>query len=265
MPFAQADGVSVYYEVHGDGPAVLFAHGSGGHHAIWWQQVPHFRDRYTVLTVDLPGFGRSQSDREEYDTYEYPEAILAVLDEAELPRAVLVGQSLGAPPSLRLAVRHPERVAGVVLTNSIGGIDHEEISPMVLADRAEAVKLPVIDRLLSKRFQYDEPEKVFLFGQMGTFNAARYDQLRNQWTGQTTIEEIRAAIAQGVHVCYIGGDEDAVLKAATYARVQELIPEANVTVVPGAPHSMYWEAPDRFNAELDRLLETIYHPAMSTF
>jgi pimeloyl-ACP methyl ester carboxylesterase len=258
MPVANADGVSVYYEVHGEGPAVLLAHGAGGHHAIWWQQVPHFSKRYSLIAIDLPGFGNSESGRDTYDTHEYPAAVTAVLDDAGVERAALVGQSLGGPPCLSVAVRDPKRVAGVVLTNTVGGIADEEIATLVRADRAEAEKLTVIDRLLSKRFQETEPEKVFLFQQMGTFNHAKVPNLRNQWVGTTTIEQVNASIAAGVSVCFLGGDNDAVLQPVTYQRIQELLPGAHVNVVAGAPHSMYWEAPAMFNAALEQALETIY-------
>lgn len=257
MSIATANGGQVYYEIHGAGPAVVFSHGSGGHHAIWWQQVPHLSDRYSVVALDFPGFGNSASDRTEYDTHEFPDCILAVLDDAGIDRAVLVGQSLGAPPSLSLAVRHPERVAGVVLTNSAGGIKDDEITPLVLADRKAAEQIPVIDRLMTKRVQEQEPEKVFLFRQMGTFNTARQQDLRNQWNGTTTIEQIKDAIAAGVFVCFLGGDDDAVLSSATYNRIAEVLPEARLELVPGGPHSLYWEAPEVFNAALDRLLSAI--------
>jgi pimeloyl-ACP methyl ester carboxylesterase len=258
MPFADADGVSVYYEVHGEGPAVVLAHGAGGHHAIWWQQIPRFRERYSLVALDFPGFGRSDSTRTEYDVREYPACILAVLDDAGIERAALVGQSLGSPPSLTVAVEHPERVVDVVLSHSIGGIDHEEISAMVLADRAEAEKLTIIDRLMSKRIQKEEPEKVFLFQQLGTFNAATVPRLRNLWVGTTTIEQARVAIGKGVRVIYLGGDDDAVVRPATYRRLRELLPEAQFELIPGAPHSMYWEAPAQFNEALDRSHSAIY-------
>ncbi len=258
MGFATANGARVYYEIHGDGPAVVLAHGAGGHHAIWWQQIPYFRDRYTLVALDFPGFGNSDSDRSEYDTHEFPACILAVLDAAGIERAALVGQSLGAPPSLSVAVRHPDRVAGVVLAHSLGGINNDEIMAMVRADRAEAEKLTVTDRLMSKRIQESEPEKVFLFQQMGTFNAARVPNLRNQWAGATTLGQVESAIAAGVGVCFIAGEDDAVIRPATYQRLGELLPGARVDMVPGAPHSMYWEAPGLFNAALERALETIY-------
>ncbi len=259
MSIAIADGIGVYYEIHGAGPAVVLAHGSGGHHAIWWQQVPYFRDRYSVITLDFPGFGNSDSDRNEYDTHEFPSCIRAVLDAAGIERAVLVGQSLGAAPSLALAVTCPGRVAGVVLAHSVGGIGHDELTPMVLADRAEAEKLPVIDRLMSRRLQESAPDRVFLFQQMGTFNAARLPNLRNVWTRSVTVEQVKGAIAAGVQVWFLAGEDDAVVRPATYKRLAELLPEARFEAVPGAPHSMYWEQPATFNAALDRILRAIYH------
>jgi pimeloyl-ACP methyl ester carboxylesterase len=71
------------------------------------------------------------------------------------------------------------------------------------------------------------------------------------------VERIRAAIAAGVAVCFLGGDDDAVLSSATYKRIAEVLPEARLELVPGGPHSLYWEAPEVFNAALDRLLAAI--------
>ncbi len=106
MPYATApDGARIYYETHGEGPGLVFLHGSGGHHAAWWQQVPHFRRSRTVVTLDLRGFGRSDSDMEEFDALEFPGDVLAVLDDANVERPVLVGQSIGATTALRVALR----------------------------------------------------------------------------------------------------------------------------------------------------------------
>ena len=60
MATALSSDAQIYYEVHGSGPAVLFVHGSGGHHAAWWQQVAALSPSYSVITVDLRGFGNSR-------------------------------------------------------------------------------------------------------------------------------------------------------------------------------------------------------------
>jgi pimeloyl-ACP methyl ester carboxylesterase len=255
VPFARSDGVRLYYEVHGDGPAVMFVHGSGGHHAAWWQQVPRFAREYRVVTVDMRGFGNSDSDMEEYDSLDFPGDILAVLDAAEIDQAVLVGQSIGASASLKVAMAHPDRAAGVVLAHSLGGIAHDELASMVRADRAEAEKLPVLDRLLTAGFRAADPEKTFLFRQMGTFNAAKMADLRNLAVGGPTLDDVTSS---GVPVCFLAGEDDAVLSAATVRRAHELLPGSSLELVPAAPHSMYWEAPALFNDALERFLRVVY-------
>jgi pimeloyl-ACP methyl ester carboxylesterase len=255
VPFARSDGANIYYEVHGEGPAVLFVHGSGGHHAAWWQQVVALRDDYTVITVDLRGFGRSDSAFEEFDSREFPGDVLAVLAAAGVEQAALVGQSIGAAAALKAALRAPERAAGVILAHSLGGIDHPDLTPLVQADRAEAEKLPVIDRLLTSRFREEEPAKTFLFQQMGTFNVAKMQDLRNLNSDGPTVDELKAS---GVPICFLAGEQDAVLSPATVTRAHELLSGSSLDVVEGAPHSMYWEAPDLFNAAVRRFLEKVY-------
>lgn len=257
MPFADADGVKVYYETHGEGPAFVLCHGAGGHHAIWWQNIPHFTDRYQVVALDFPGFGKSDT-LPSYDMHEYPRFIVAVLDDAGIERAALVGQSLGSPPSLKVGVDYPERIAGVLVSHSIGGVDDETIVERVLADRAVAEKLPIIDRLMSKRYQEEQKELVFLFRQLGSFNTARVPDIANLWGGFIKPDEIRDALDQGVRIRFLAGDHDQVVKPETYRMVEKLIPGVEVDIVEDAPHSMYWEAPELFNAALDRFLDSVY-------
>ncbi len=256
MPFAKSDGAEIYYEVHGEGPAVLFVHGSGGHHAAWWQQTPYFTRRgYSVVTIDLRGFGRSTSELDEYDSLEFPGDILAVLDGAGIEKAVIVGQSIGASAALKVAVAHPDRVAGVVLAHSLGGLDNPELAELVKADRAEAEKLPVLDRLMSRSFQESSPELTFLFRQMGTFNRAKMQDLRNLTVGGPTLDTLANL---GVPICFLAGENDAVIRPATIRRAQELVPGSVLELVANGPHSMYWERPDLFNAAVGRFLETVY-------
>ncbi|MFH8283575.1 alpha/beta fold hydrolase [Streptomyces antibioticus] len=254
MPLADSDGTSLYYERHGSGPVILFVHGSGGHHAAWWQQVAALRDEFTVVTVDLRGFGNSDSSMPEFDGQDFPGDVAAVLDAEELTDVMLVGQSIGSVAALRAALLRPGRVSSVVLGHSLGGIGHPELKELAAADRAEAVKLPVIDRLLTKRFQTERADLTFLFQQMGTFNVATMADLRNLDTDGPTLEEIQKS---GVKVAFLAGEKDAVLSVKTVTRAHELLPGSHLEIVPGAPHSMYWETPEPYNAAVARLRRTL--------
>ncbi|WP_433825260.1 alpha/beta fold hydrolase [Actinoplanes sp. CA-015351] len=255
MPVVSSfDGAKIYYERHGSGPAILFVHGSGGHHAAWWQQVAALRDRFTVVTVDLRGFGKSDSSMSEFDGQDFPGDLIAVLDAEDLRDVLLVGQSIGAVAALRAALKRPDRVRGVALGHSLGGLDHPELSELVAADRSEAVKLPVLDRLLSRRFQEEEPARTFLFQQMGTFNVAKMADLRNLSVNGPAIDEI---VASGVQVWFLAGETDAVLSVATVRRAHELLKGSFLKIVPGAPHSMYWESPSLYNAAVAEIREAL--------
>ncbi|MCX4766524.1 alpha/beta hydrolase [Streptomyces sp. NBC_01275] len=260
MPFADSDGTSLYYERHGSGPAILFVHGSGGHHAAWWQQVAALREQFTVVTLDLRGFGKSgapipaHSSRPEFDGQDFPGDVVAVLDQEDLTDVMLVGQSIGSVAALRAGLLRPERVSSVVLGHSLGGVSHPELKELAAADRAEAVKLPVIDRLLTKPFQQERADLTFLFQQMGTFNVARMQDLRNLDTNGPSLEEIEAS---GVTVAFLAGEKDAVLSVQTVTRAHELLPGSHLEIVPGAPHSMYWETPQAYNEAVARLRRTL--------
>ncbi|MEU6252638.1 alpha/beta hydrolase [Streptomyces sp. NPDC047043] len=257
MPIADSDGTAIYYERHGSGPAILFVHGSGGHHAAWWQQVAALREEFTIVTVDLRGFGKSDSSMEEFDGQDFPGDVVAVLDQEDLTDAMLVGQSIGSVAALRAGLLRPERVPSVVLGHSLGGISHPELRELAAADRAEAVKLPVIDRLLTKPFQQERADLTFLFQQMGTFNVARMQDLRNLDTNGPSLEEIQAS---GIRVAFLAGEKDAVLGVKTVTRAHELLPGSHLEIVPDAPHSMYWEAPDKYNAAVAHLRRTLTAP-----
>lgn len=255
MPVTTApDGAKIYYERHGEGPAILFVHGSGGHHAAWWQQVAALRGRFTVITVDLRGFGNSDSSMPEFDGQDFPGDLIAVLDAEDLRDVLLVGQSIGAVAALKAGIQRPDRVRGVALGHSLGGLDHPELSELVAADRAEAVKLPVLDRLLSKKFQQEDPAKTFLFQQMGTFNVAKMADLRNLSVNGPSIEDI---VGSGVQVWFLAGEADAVLSVTTIRRAHELVKGSHLSVVTGAPHSMYWESPDLYNAAVAEIREAL--------
>jgi pimeloyl-ACP methyl ester carboxylesterase len=172
-----------------------------------------------------------------------------------LSEAALLGQSIGAVAALRLAVSQPKRVKAVILAHSLGGISDPQLSPLVAADREKAEKIPVLDRLLTHEFRAAQPERTFLFQQLGTFNQATMRDLRNLNTSGPTVDQI---VALGLKICFLAGDRDAVLSPATVRAAHERLPGSALTVVPSAPHSMYWEAPDLFNASVHQFLKQIY-------
>jgi len=255
MPYAAVDGMRIYYEAEGTGPALVLVHGSGGNHAIWWQQVPYFAQRYRTITVDLRGFGNSDAVAAGPDACDFPRDLLGVLDELKVEKAALLGQSIGALACLRLAVTYPQRIAGVVLAHSAGNMDHDELRAATAKDRAEAEKLSVLDRLMSKSFQARSPELTWLFQKVGTFNRANQQSIRNLGEKGPTPEEVKRS---GVRIAFLAGESDRVISTATLRKAHALLPGSTLLEVPAGPHSMYWENPAVFNCVVDQFLRTLF-------
>ncbi|HXC81628.1 MAG TPA: alpha/beta fold hydrolase [Trebonia sp.] len=114
----ERDGVRVGYASFGTGEPVIVLLTSWAivHARQWKAQVPYLARRFRVITVE--GRGNGQADRPEttaaYDDAEYVADAIAVLDDAGVDRAVIVGLSMGGRHALQLAARHPERAAGVI-------------------------------------------------------------------------------------------------------------------------------------------------------
>jgi pimeloyl-ACP methyl ester carboxylesterase len=114
---ATLDGRSIHYTNYGTGAeAVVLVHGWTCDESFWKYQTPALRKRYRVITIDLPGHGRSQAPPEIAMTMDhFAHAVNAVLAEAGVARAVLVGHSMGTPVIRQFARIYPGKTRALVL------------------------------------------------------------------------------------------------------------------------------------------------------
>jgi pimeloyl-ACP methyl ester carboxylesterase len=115
----ERDGVTLGYEIFGDGAVtvLLLPTWTIIHSRFWKFQAPYLARRHRVITYDGPGNGHSDrvTDPSRYSADAYAADAEAVLDACNVDRAIVVGVSLGAQYGTRLAIRQPDRVAGLVL------------------------------------------------------------------------------------------------------------------------------------------------------
>ena len=129
MSKVESSGTDIYYEVSGEGPAILFAHGAGGNAAIWFQQVAHFSEHYKCIAFDHRCFARTPADPASISVPQFRDDALAILDALDIEQAHLVGQSMGGFTCLRLALDCPERVLSLTMSCTPGGLPNPEPSP----------------------------------------------------------------------------------------------------------------------------------------
>jgi len=117
MPNIDRRGVSIYYEDHGSGPAVLLSHGYSATSRMWQGQVDALKDRYRVITWDMRGHGESDSpvDQGEYSEAKTVDDMAAILTHLAIESAVIGGLSLGGYMSMAFNVAHPKLVRALML------------------------------------------------------------------------------------------------------------------------------------------------------
>jgi pimeloyl-ACP methyl ester carboxylesterase len=113
---ATLDGIHIHSSVYGGGPrTVILVHGWTCDETAWKLQVPELSKSYRVITLDLPGHGKSGSPKDRKLSMDlFARAVEAVRVESKVDRAVLVGHSMGTPVIIQYARLFPAHVAGLV-------------------------------------------------------------------------------------------------------------------------------------------------------
>jgi 3-oxoadipate enol-lactonase len=259
MPFVTTGTIQLYYEVHGPTPgsasAIVFAHGAGGSHLSWWQQVPHFSSRYTCVTFDHRGFGQSVEPDDGPGGAAFVEDLRALLDHLGLERVSLVAQSMGGWTCLGFALRYPQRVDKLVMCDTHGGIASDEIAQVWQAALQSVGGLPAgVHPAGGVRMAREQPALHFLYTQINDLNPARSLNALGSLlsaAGAPTAADLRAL---EVPVLFISGAEDIVMPPRMLEIAAGYFRNARLESVPAAGHSVYFERPAVFNEIVERFL-----------
>ena len=114
MGFIEANGISQYYEINGDGPTLLLVAGMGGTANYWADQIDYFSRSHTVITYDQRGTGRSTHDRV-ISIEQLCEDVLALVDALGFDKFDFIGHSTGGNIGQIFAIENPERLAKLVI------------------------------------------------------------------------------------------------------------------------------------------------------
>ena len=254
MPYAAINGTQMFYESHGQGPAIVFAHGRGGNHLSWWRQVSVFQRNYRCVTFDHRGWGLTAGGVGKPEPATFVADLAALLDHLEIARAVLVAQSMGGVTCLGFALAHPERVAGLVLGDTTGGIGDDAV--VALLEDAHPPEDP-LRRALSDGFIEGHPELTFLFGSIGRINPVMPVSVVSGLFRNPAGPKAPDLARLDLPVLFVVGEDDLIFPVPVIETAQGLIPGSRLEVVPGAAHSTHFEQPEVFNGLLAGFLAEI--------
>lgn len=263
MPFTDAPGFRMHYEVSGSGDPLLLVNGLGSDLTEWLCQVPAFSARYRVIAFDNRGAGKSEVPPGPYTTAQMADDAAALLDGLGIARAHLLGVSLGGMIAQQIALGHPGKVDRLVLAcTAPGGALSVRPSPEALAAFArdpsadlEAQIRRTIPYLYTERYCREKPEEIEAFVRRRLASpadaagaAAQLAAAVNHDAGDR-LEEIAAP------TLVITGTADLLVPPENSRRIAGRIPGARLLFLPGAPHRLFAERAKSFNREVLSFLD----------
>lgn len=259
MPVVERpDGARIAWSSDGDesAPAVLLIMGLAYPAAMWFRLVPGLAERYRVLRVDNRGAGLTGDVPGAPYTVETMAAdCLAVLDEAGVDRAHVVGISMGGLTAQEIAVTEPERVRSLCLMATHPGIAHAVMNPEALAlvtsgradmtpQEAAEVSIPFnyAPETPRERIEEDWAVRFPLACSLAGYTAQVQGSL--PWTRYDDLPQI------SVPTLVLHGELDALVPPENGSRIAERIPGAEHVTVPGANHVLMTDRPEQVEKAL---------------
>ncbi len=132
------NGLEIHHEVQGTGPPIVFVHGLGATSNVWHAQRMALSKYFQVIVYDRSGSGRSQPARDGYSIDAWADELAGLLDHLAVPKAVVVGHSLGTMVAQRFAGKYASRTMGLVLAGGEAELGPQE--KRALTERARTVE-----------------------------------------------------------------------------------------------------------------------------
>jgi 3-oxoadipate enol-lactonase len=242
-----------YYELVGEGPTVIFAHGVGGNHASWFGQLRDFSAHYQVVNFDQRGFGNS-SDVEQAGRTEMANDLGRVMDALKLEEAILVAQSMGGGACIGFTCRHARRVRALVLADTLVGLTlPPELEREMEKVRAATAGLTQIERVIGRQTRERDPDLAILYAQIASFNRVNLRSIKGEFESFT----VKQLAEMQVPILFVVGEDDILAPPHLVRAVHELIPASKFHLISGAGHSAHFEQPAAFNAAVLDFLRNV--------
>jgi pimeloyl-ACP methyl ester carboxylesterase len=277
FPLQEVDlhGHRVGFRIAGEGPLIVLLHGITSTSDVWLGAMERLADRYTVVTPDLLGHGRSAKPRGDYSLGAYASGARDLLGVLGFERGTVVGHSLGGGIALQFGYQFPEYTERLVLVSS-GGLG-KEVHPLLRAGALPGSELvmPFIAPNWAVQAGAAVAEFLQRFGvQAGPdlAEAARgYASLADRdaraaflhtlrgvidLEGQRVSASDRLYLAARLPTLLIWGTDDPIIPVEHGRAAVKRIPGSRLVEFPGAGHWPQLDDPDRFVAELSEFVET---------
>jgi 3-oxoadipate enol-lactonase len=265
MSHCQCGELTLYYEVHGEGPALLLIAGLGGGTWSWHGQVPYFRGTYRTITFDNRGAGRSSMPPGPYQMRQFAEDARCLIDYLQVEKVFVLGLSMGGMIAQELALLAPQRIKALFLgcTHTGGpwrippatGVIELLVSNAGLSQKEMIEKnVPIF---FSRACRKEKPEVIAAYcaAQLAAPEQPEY-AFHAQLAAIRTFDSSERLGQLKIPTMVVSGSEDVLVPPENAEILAERLPRADVEIVPGAGHVLHVECRDLLNVLADRFFKS---------
>ena len=265
MPHLKAQsGIEWHYDIEGEGEHLLFIHGWGVDKRIWRQQSKFFSQFYRVMTVDLPGHGKSGWEKVELDVI--VKDLKFLLEETKFNDVTIIGSSLGGLVALKFYALFPSGIRRMIF---VGAMPKFSKSP----DYPHGLDVQKM-RKLEGQLQSDYPSIINIFFR-SLFTKHERQTRRFKWLQkfrQNTDVPMRQALSEYLDILekedlrevlkkvriplqFINGREDEICTKETVAFLKTLSPRSRFDFFEQCGHFPFLSKPHEFNQVVEEFLQ----------
>ena len=246
--------------VVGEGQPVLLLHGLGANKLSWLPLIGPLAERYRVIALDLPGYGESSKRRGDHTPAYFAAVVRRFLDELELDRVVLAGNSMGGRIALEVSATVPDRVSALVLLGpALAGLPFPFIAKFlhVVPTEIGALPLPlrrqIVARTIRSLFAVPErlPDQAYQAGADEFIRVYRSGRARTALLSSVRglVRDRPGAFWERVRenrapTLVLWGEEDRLVPVRLGRRLAEEMPRCRLEVLPGVGHVPQFEVPE---------------------
>ena len=240
----------------GDGTPMLLVHGWIDSWRTWEAALPGLAGDYRVICVSLRGFGDSEKPDSDYSMSTFVRDLDAFMSAIEVPRAIIVGHSMGGLIVHQLAVEHPQRVTKLVIVgaaSTLHGIAALEAQTEHIAQLKDPVDPEYVKtaHVAAMRTEVPASRLACILYESGKASA---HALYQSYVG--LLEENHADRLKEIKVptLVVGGEDDIYISVEQQRELAAAIPGAILKLYPNVGHGVQWEIPEQFVPDLVKFL-----------
>jgi pimeloyl-ACP methyl ester carboxylesterase len=246
-------GVTLHYEISGEGDPLLLVMGTSGAMGLWGELVPRLSERHQVIAFDNRGLGGSERGDGAISVASMAEDASALLEALDVPRAHVMGWSLGSAVAQGLALAHPEQVASAIMYATWARCDGFQRSVIT------ALRLPYAVRDLEAAMTaagiafspqiLDDPDlEQMMAAMLPAFpqDDAQMQVTVEQWDADLAHDTLDRLGDITAPTLVVVGEQDLLTPVWQSKAVADAVPGARFELVtgPGSSHALHLERPD---------------------